>query len=163
MPALRLVTLLALAGPQPLVGQEIARDSNTARSDRLPAISYGDTSLVHPSWFSFPVIKNVVVVAFRDHTTDAQRDQALASVRGLLIDTTHFWVIRVPSHPDACGVLRATERLEDLPWVKFAMPYFLIPVGDGSGRRSKVTRPRSPEERSPDALPSCPAAEAVLR
>lgn len=124
--SMRLFVALTVVGTAPVFAQDTDLDSSARRK---AAVGQVDTNIVmSPSWTPLPVNKTLVLVIFRSEATPAERADAVASVRGTVIDTTPpIWLIRVPSHPNACGVLRATERLKLLPSVAIATPDWLIP------------------------------------
>ncbi len=173
MISIGLVVSLTLVATVPV----FAQDGNPLDSGawRKVVAFHDDTNVVQPSWFPFPMTKNVVVAVFRRAATPAQRADAVASVHGTVIDTTSlFWFIRVASHPNACGVLRATERLTLLPSVSVATPYYFIPFTGGfvtsravkpsvpTAVPSKPVKPSVPTPVPKPELP-CPSADSVLR
>ena len=158
----RVIALFTMAVSTTALGQEVDRDTSAGRRAGILAVFYDDTNLVHPSWSSFQMTKNLVAITFRVEASRGQRMEAVALVRGVLIDTTPpFWIVRVSSHPDACGVLRATERLQRLAWVRGAMPDFFIPFDDGISRNEapRISVPEAPAR----SVQPCPVADSVLR
>ena len=158
MISMRLFASLTIVGAAPVLAQDPNLDSSGWRKI---AAFHDDTNVVQPSWFPFPMTKNLVGIIFRREASPAQRADAVASVHGTVIDTTSlFWFIRVRSHPNACGVLRATERLSHLPSVAAATGSYFIPFSEFPG--SKVVKPSVPTAvQKPE--PPCPSADSILR
>jgi hypothetical protein len=122
----------------------------------MPVWALNDTNLVHPSWFGTTIPKNILLVIFTPGATPTERQAAVATVHGEVVATdTVFWIVRVASHPDACGVRRAMERLANVPSVASAGPDMVWGADDQGGLHDVKTR-------NPTTDP-CPPADSVLR
>ena len=90
-----------------------------------PEWEFADSNLVQdPAWISGTVPKNIVILSFRRGTTPTRRAAIIARVHGAVvhIDTlTTYYMIRVATHPDACGVKQAIDVLRGLPEVSMAV------------------------------------------
>ncbi len=101
---------------------------------------YADSTLVqHPSWISGTVAKNIVIVTFHHGTPPGRRIAVIQQVHGNVVyhdrvdgeDGAYY--LRVPSHPDACGVKQALEVLDQVPEVEMAVPHLVFSGGpDGA-------------------------------
>ena len=115
---------LTLLAPLPVAAQD-----STEFGDG-PEWVFADSNLVqNPPWIAATIPKNVVVVAFKDGTSTARRTAIIGQIRGTVVhfDTlTQFYLIRVASHPDACGVKQAIDFLERLPEVDMAEPDLVL-------------------------------------
>ena len=91
-----------------------------------PEWEFADSNLVqHPAWISGTVPKNIVILSFKRSTTPARRTAIIARVHGVIVHLdklTGFYMIRVATHPDACGVKQAIDLLSGLPEVSMAEP-----------------------------------------
>ncbi|HWH03615.1 MAG TPA: hypothetical protein VN674_08005 [Gemmatimonadales bacterium] len=100
-----------------------------------------DSNLVSdPSWISGTVAKNVLTVAFKQGTSMARQEALIASVHGEVIDEMDVrisdvspeYTIRVPTHPDACGVKQALDFLNKAPEVEMAIPELVFTTDQNS-------------------------------
>lgn len=79
-----------------------------------------------PPWISGTVARDIVMVVFKQGTTEARLEALIASVHGEIIDeldpripgVSPEFTVRVPTHPDACGVKQAVDLLEKAPDVE---------------------------------------------
>ena len=72
---------------------------------------------------------------------------------GLSVSGPHG--VLVASHPDACGVQRAMERLANVPGVRFSGPD-VVWGADNNGGLHDLRTPNPTKD-------SCPAADSLLR
>lgn len=90
-----------------------------------PEWEFADSNLVQdPPWTSGTVPKNIVVLSFKNGTPPARRTAVIRKVHGTIvhIDTlTDVYLMRVATHPDACGVKQAIDLLSRLPDVAMAL------------------------------------------
>src|SRR5436309_1045473 len=148
---------LTIAAAAPVVGQDSGGRSAAPTIGRdLPAWAENDTNLVHPSWFGATVPKNILLVSFKLGATPTERRAAIAAIHGevVAIDTL-FWIVRVVSHPNACGVRRAMERLANVPAVRFSGPD-MVWSADNHGGLHDLKTPNPTKD-------PCPAADSLLR
>jgi hypothetical protein len=111
---------LALLVPRPALAQDSIEMGDG------PEWEFADSNLVQdPPWIPATIPKNVVVLSFKDGTTAARRTAIIKQVHGTIV---HFdrlldlYLIRVATHPDACGVKQAIDLLTQLPEVDMAAP-----------------------------------------
>ncbi len=128
------------------------------RSLDLPAWAYADSNLVTGvSWTTGTIRKNIVTIIFRPGATPASPDSAIASVHGeLLVTDSVFWLIRVASHPDGCGVRQALEVLQRFPSVGAAAPDYVMLFIDSTG-----ATPDAPAQHASGK--PCPTGTGLLR
>src|SRR5213594_1968277 len=142
---------LSIAAAAPVVGQDSAtrRAARTVPRD-MPGWAMNDTNLVHPSWFGATAAKNILLVIFKPGATPTERQAAFAAIHGEVAGTDSlFWIVRVASHPDACGVQRAMERLANVPGVRFSGPD-VVWGADNNGGLHDLRTPNPTKD-------SCPA------
>jgi len=117
------IALVALIPPR-----ASAQDS-TEEGDG-PEWVVADSNLVQdPPWTGGTVAKNVVVLAFRGRTTPARRASILKQMRGTVVHFDHWtdtYLVRVATHPDACGVKQALDLLHRIPEVEMAEPEVVL-------------------------------------
>jgi len=113
------IALLALIPPG------VSAQDSTGEGDG-PEWVVADSNLVYdPPWTGGTVAKNVVVLMFRRRTTPARRASILKQIRGTLVHFDHWtdtYLVRVATHPDACGVRQALDLLHRIPEVEMAEP-----------------------------------------
>ena len=108
-----------------LVGGRVSAQDSLYAGDG-PAWEFDDSNLVqHPAWTAGTVPKNIVILSFKRGTPPPRRAAIIARVHGVIVhrDTvTGFYMLRVATHPDACGVKQAIDFLNGLPEVSMAVP-----------------------------------------
>ena len=113
------IALLALITPR------VSAQDPTDEGDG-PEWVVADSNLVQdPPWIVGTVAKNVVVLAFKGRTTPARRASILKQVRGTVVHFDHWtdtYLVRVATHPDACGVKQALDLLRRVPDVEMVEP-----------------------------------------
>ena len=132
-------------------------------NDDPPAWLDDDSILVQqPSWTSATVAKNIIILTFRPRTSAARRAALLRQVHGrALVNTRAYgdygeYYVRVPSHPDACGVKQALDFLNKIPDVELAVPHLRWTM-DGAGNM----RPLPASHKGSKRL--CPSGTSLLK
>jgi len=104
----------------------VARAQDSTELGDGPEWEFADSNLVqNPPWISATIPKNIVVLSFKHGTTAGKRTAIIRQINGTIV---HFdrlldvYLIRVATHPDACGVKQAIDMLEGLPEVEMAAP-----------------------------------------
>src|SRR2546422_2691708 len=109
-----LMVAAALTFPNALLGQDTA--SLRSIRDPYPDWVSDDSNLVDVDWALRTITKNTLFVGFRPGTSREARAAAVRAVHGTVIQgDSNFYLVRVSSHPNACGVKQALELLRTLP------------------------------------------------
>ena len=118
--------LLAVTVALALLVPRLASAQDSTELGDGPGWEFADSNLVHnPPWVSATIPKNVVVLSFKDGTTAARRTAIIKQIHGTIVHfdrLINLYLIRVATHPDACGVKQAIDLLAHLPEVDMAVP-----------------------------------------
>jgi hypothetical protein len=132
-------------------------------NDDPPVWIDDDSTLVQqPSWISATVAKNIIVLTFRARTSVARIAAILRQVHGRALVNTHSYgdygdyYVRVPSHPDACGVKQALDVLTKIPDVEHALPHLRWTM-DGTGNMLPLPASHKGSKRP------CPSGTSLLK
>src|SRR5215831_9393439 len=103
-----------------------ARAQDSTELGDGPEWVFVDSNLVqNPPWISETIPKNIVVLSFKPGTTAAKRTAIIKRINGSIVHfdrSLDLYLIRVATHPDACGVKQAIDMLKQLPEVEMADP-----------------------------------------
>jgi hypothetical protein len=129
---------------------------------------YADSNLIvdTAAFGPFKFVKNIIVVGFVYGATQTQRQEAVESVRGVVVGGNRialngdgFYLIRLRT-VTAAGILEAQRKLEALPQVDMAEPEVLTlrPFASSRAGRADWENPRPPD--STTAPPRTPPSSA---
>jgi hypothetical protein len=132
---LRLGALPALGLLVPGVVEAQAARVPALPPDSIPAWVYDDSSSVVMEGPCGRELKQVLVVWFRDNTSQSQRQQALDQVQGTVIggiavfDGDGYYYVRIPGQGTAAERARAALALRAMPQVEMAeLVHLLCPT-----------------------------------
>lgn len=136
---------------------------NPSATDDTPEWLFADSLFVeHPQWISGTVAKDILILLFRDGTSRSRRTAILRQIHGRVVFSDHFYwdegyyYVRVPSHPDACGVKQALDVLNHMSDVEMATVHsFFLGESDGGLADPGATHKGSKQP--------CPLGTSLLR
>ena len=107
----------------------------------IPTDLYRASNLVsNTAWMSGTVLRNVVVIAFKEGVTAEQRSRlyGLVGAHAVYLDPDDgpsplFYMAVINDDPDACTVQQAITLLEQQPEVKSAYPEMVSSFDDNGG------------------------------
>jgi hypothetical protein len=139
-PAAGYLTALLMTGlPLPLLSQGAPLPLEEVTG--IPTDLYRASNLVsNTGWVSGTVLRNVVVIAFKEGVTAGQRSRlyGLVGAHAVYLDPDdgpppRFYMAVVNPDPDACTVQHAITVLEQQPEVKSAYPEMVSTFEDAAG------------------------------